>query len=418
MGKLTDREIANYRLPDDAGKHSDGEGLTLELLQSGKKRWLYRYRVKDDGKWKENTIVLGYYPTLTLAQARQEHMRQKALVASGVNPSHARRQEAAAEAERNKEQLQAVNSFQSVALEWVELQAERWTPAHTKATKRTLELNVFPSIGITPVDKITPPDILAIIRAIEARGALEMARKTLERINGACRYAVQTGRALYNPASDMQGVLKPKRVVNHPALSKERLPAFLAALRQGDLHLITQAAIRFTILTAARSGEVRLATWDEIDHEASLWRVPAERMKMRRPHTVPLSRQAMTILEAMHAHATGEHGYIFPGIHNPLQPLSGNTMLYGLYRIGFHSETTMHGFRATFSTVANEVMQFDKDALERALAHQEGNQIRAAYHRSEYLDERRVIMQWWADWLDAMERSGQVEPPEAYIRRG
>lgn len=126
----------------------------------------------------------------------------------------------------------------------------------------------------------------------------------------------------------------------------------------------------------------------------------------------------MTILEAMHAHATGEHGYIFPGIHNPLQPLSGNTMLYGLYRIGFHSETTMHGFRATFSTVANEVMQFDKDALERALAHQEGNQIRAAYHRSEYLDERRVIMQWWADWLDAMERSGQVEPPEAYIRRG
>ena len=289
MAKLTDKEIAAYRYPDHKGRHADGGGLFLEVIAGGRKRWLYRYRIKKDEKWNENTLILGDYPTLTLAKARIEHMRQKAILAAGGNPSTARK-EARTAARQKEEQQEAVkaNSFQTIALEWIALQEPRWSASHTQATRNTLQANVFPYLGDTPVDKINPPDVLEIIRRIEDRGCGEMAAKTLQRIRCVCRYAVQTGRAMHNPASDMQGVLKAKKTISHAALKKEELPDFFKALHDGDIHQVTKAAMLFTILTAARSGETRLAVWDEIDVDSQLWTIPAERMKMGSAHKVPV----------------------------------------------------------------------------------------------------------------------------------
>jgi integrase len=243
--------------------------------------------------------------------------------------------------------------------------------------------------------------VLEVIRAIKAKGSLEMASKTLQRIGAVFRFAVQTGRATFNPAANMRGALKAKKVEHHTMIPPEKLPDFLKSLTAGDIHTTTKCAIQFTILTAARSGEVRGATWAEIDSEKRLWSIPADRMKMRSPHTVPLSKQALAILSRMKT-LHGDKGLVFPGIHYPEKPLSENTMLYALYRIGYHSKATMHGFRALFSAIANET-RFNPDAIERQLAHREKNAVRAAYHRSEYLLEREKMMQWWADHLQSLE---------------
>ncbi|MGI6638400.1 MAG: tyrosine-type recombinase/integrase [Desulfobulbus sp.] len=397
---LTAIQARNAKPREKAYKLNDGKGLFLHIATSGKKTWRYRYELPPG---RESTFVIGEYPVISLEEARVERAALRELVKAGIRPADARRQEKLeALAEEEAARLVAENSFEAIALEWITLQEPRWSASHTKSTRNTLQANVFPYLGDTPVDKITPPDVLEIVRRIEDRGCGEMAAKTLQRIRCVCRYAVQTGRAIHNPAGDMQGVLRAKKTTSHAALKKEELPAFFQALHDGDIHRVTKDAILFTILTAARSGETRLATWDEIDEANQLWTIPAKRMKMGSAHKVPLSRQAMAILAAMRPYAVSNTGYVFPGIHNPHSPLSGNTMLYGLYRIGYHSKATMHGFRATFSTILNEDTAFDKDAIERALAHKEVNRVRAAYHRSEYLEERREMMQWWADYLDKL----------------
>jgi integrase len=258
------------------------------------------------------------------------------------------------------------------------------------------------------VDTITPPMVLQVIRNIESRGALEVAHKVLQRMNAVFRYAVQTGKATFNPAGDMKGVLKTRKVVHMAALSREELPEFLRVLTVADIHTTTRLALKFTLLTAARSGEVRGATWEEINLDEAIWRIPPERMKMDSPHNVPLSKQAVAILERV-GRLYGKEGLVFPGIRQNSKQLSENTLLYALYRIGYHSKATVHGFRATFSTIANE-SGFDGDVIEKALAHEQRNRVRAAYHRSEYLEQRRKLMQWWADLLDQMEAGAEIIP--------
>ncbi|MDO5675453.1 MAG: integrase arm-type DNA-binding domain-containing protein [bacterium] len=231
MGKLTDKEIAACRYPEHKGRHADGGGLFLEVMTGGRKRWLYRYRIKKDGKWSENTLVLGDYPAMTLAKARIEHMRQKAILTEGGNPSTARK-EARAAVKQDEEQQEAdrANSFEAIALEWVALKGSGWRASHTRATRRSLENHVFPHLGPTPVDKITPPLVLEVVRAIEAEGALEMASKILQRIGAVFRFAIQTGRAAYNPAADMRGALKAKKAKHHPLLDKGRATSLLSGL--------------------------------------------------------------------------------------------------------------------------------------------------------------------------------------------
>ncbi len=392
---LTAIQVRNAKPKEKPYKLTDGKGLSLHVATSGKKTWRYRYELPPGT---ESTFVIGEYPVLSLEDARAERMALREMVKAGINPAGARRQEkqAVIKAQEAEKKI-AENNFQAIALDWHRHQKDRWTAGHAEAVLKSLEHYAFPPLGDIPVDRLTPPMVLEVIRAIETKGSLEMASKTLQRIGAVFRFAIQTGRATYNPAADMRGALKARKVEHRAMIQPDELPTFLHALAAGDIHSTTKSAIWYTILTAARSGEVRGATWAEIDIEKRLWSIPAERMKMRSAHTVPLSSQSLAILNRMKI-LHGDRGLVFPGIHNPKKSLSENTMLYALYRIGYHSKATMHGFRALFSTIANEA-GFNPDAIERQLAHREKNAVRAAYHRSEYLAEREKMMQWWAEHL-------------------
>ena len=397
---LTAIQARNAKGKEKPYKLNDGKGLFLHIATSGKKTWRYRYELPPG---KESTFVIGEYPVLSLEGARAERVALREMVKAGINPAEARRHEKQAVIEAQEEAKKEVeNSFEAIALDWHWHQKDRWTAGHAEAVIKCLQRYAFESFGGLQVDRVTPPMVLEVIRDIEAKGSLEMASKTLQRIGAVFRFAIQTGRATYNPAADMRGALKAKKVEHHKMISPDELPEFFKSLTAGDIHTTTKSAIQFTILTAARSGEVRGAIWKEIDLEKRLWSIPAERMKMRSPHTVPLSQQALAILNRMKI-LHGDGGLVFPGIHYPEKPLSENTMLYALYRIGYHSKATMHGFRALFSTIANEA-GFNPDAIERQLAHREKNAVRAAYHRSEYMPERIKMMQWWADYLQKLER--------------
>ena len=395
---LTAIQVRNAKPKEKAYKLTDNKGLFLHVATSGKKTWRYRFELAGT----ESTYVLGEYPVLSLEAARAERVTLRELVKAGINPADSRRLEKqeVIETKRAKKKL-AENNFEAVAREWHQQQLGRWAPATAKAVLVCLERNALPFLQDKQVDQITPPMVLEALRAVEKRGALGIARKTIQAINGIMRYAVQTGKATYNPAADMRGVLRAQKVQHRTMMPPDELPDFLRALTTSDIHPTTKSAIQFTILTAARSGEVRGVTWAEIDLEKKLWSIPAERMKMQSPHTIPLSKQAVAILNRMQT-IHGGRGHVFPGIHYPEKMLSENTMLYALYRIGYHSKMTMHGFRALFSTIANEA-EFNPDAIERQLAHREKNAVRAAYHRSEYMPERIKMIQWWADHLHHLE---------------
>ena len=405
MSKLSAVAVRNAKPKEKPYKLSDGKGLYLHIATSGKRTWRYRFKLAG----KESTVVLGEYPAMSLEESRIERIKAREMVKAGKNPAQVRKEEKRAEIIKTEAaKLINKNTFEFIALEWIGQQRNRWSKAHTTAVLDTLGNNVFPVIGDHPVDTITPPMILQVIRPIEKRGSLEIASKVLQRMTAIFRYAVQTGKATYNPAGDMRGVLKTKKVTHRAALSIEDMPKFLRDLSEGDIHITTKLALQFTILTAARSGEVRGATWEEIDLENKLWKIPANRMKMDTPHTVPLSRQAIVIIERA-GKLWGKDGFVFPGIRQGSKQLSENTMLYALYRLGYHSRATVHGFRATFSTIANE-SGFDGDVIEKALAHEERNRVRAAYHRSEYIEQRKKLMQWWADMLQQLESGADITP--------
>lgn len=395
---LTDPEVKNAKPQERPYKLNDGKGLFLHISSAGKKTWRFRYKITGT----ESVLVIGVYPFMTLLAARVEGevMRQK--VKDGINPSKERQEiRQSLKEEKEKIILSVINSFENIAHEWHDREKGRWSKGHAMAVMETLRADVFPAIGQIAVDQITPPMIMDIIKAIESRDALVVAQKVLQRMTAVFRYAVQTGRATYNPAREMKGVIKKRPVQHHPMVSPEELPQFLLKLITADLHVTTKLALEFAILTAARTGEVRGATWGEIDLDNCVWKIPAERMKMNIPHTIPLSNQSMAILNRMKI-LFGNSGFVFPGIRSAVnKQLSENTLLYAMYRMGYHGTATVHGFRAVFSTIANEA-GYNPDAIERQLAHRERNQVRAAYHRSEYMPERIKMMQWWADYLDEL----------------
>ncbi|AGF77240.1 Integrase [Desulfocapsa sulfexigens DSM 10523] len=398
MSKLTAIQVRNLKPEKLPFKISDGHGLWFHIAKSGGKTWRYRFKILG----RESTFVLGEYPKMSLKEAREARAEARELVKLGKNPAKERKKAKQETVDRELE-LKAVdeNCFRAVALEWIDNQKGKWKSEHANAVRATLEHDAFPVVGDFPVDSIQPPTVLKILRSIEKRGSLEIARKVLQRMSAVFRYAIQTGRATYNPAADMKGVIKTRKVIHQAALSIDEMPEFLKKMQTADIHINTKLALQFTILTAARSGETRFARWDEIDIEERMWRIPAERMKVNSPHNVPLSNQARAILERV-GNLYGRDGYIFPGIRDSNKPLSENTMLYAMYRMGYHSRSTVHGFRAVFSTIANE-SGFDGDVIEKALAHEQRNKVRAAYHRSHYIEQRRDLMQWWADLLQKME---------------
>lgn len=394
MTALSDAKVRALKTP---GRHFDGGGLYLEVKPSGARYWRLKYR--HGGK--EKLLALGVYPEVGLKDARERRDDARRALAGGDDPAELRK---AAKAQGEHE---ARNTLQAVAADWLKHQSARWAPVTLATIEASFKADVFPTLGARPLAQIKPREVVAVVKAIEARGAAEAAARALQRIRALYRFAVVHERIESNPMLDLKAseLLKPRQVRHRAALSDKGLPAFLVALDAYAGDVTTVTALRLLMLTAVRPGELRGARWAEIDTEAAEWRIPADRMKMKTPHIVPLSRQALELIEAMRP-ISGARELVFPSPYYPGKSLSENTLNGAITRMGFKGEHSAHGFRALFSTVANECGH-DPDVIERQLAHVERNEVRAAYHRAEYLEDRARLLQWWADYLDGR-KGGKV----------
>ncbi len=388
--KLTDPKIRQARGKEKAYKLSDGAGMFLLVTSAGQKYWRLKYRFGG----KEKTLALGVYPDVKLAAARRKRRDARDLLDAGKDPGLAKKEE------KRLQTMQAQSTFEAVAREWHSKQKDNWTPRHAEKVLTSLESNIFPALGTRPIADITPPELLDVLRVIEHRGSLYVAGNVLQRCGAVFRYAIASCRSKRNPAADLKGALKPPKVTHFASLSAKDLPKFLDKLDQYHGHKITQLATRLLMLTFVRTGELRAAKWEEFDIENRLWRIPAARMKMGVEHLVPLSDQAIECLAEIQE-ISGGYSLVFPGRNNINKPLSENTVLYCLYRMGYHGRATGHGFRSTASTILNET-GFPSDAIERQLAHGERDKVRAAYNKALYLDKRTKMMQAWADYLDSV----------------
>ena len=397
--KLTDAALRNLT---DPGKHFDGGGLYLELTPAGGKYWRLKYR--HGGK--EKRLALGVYPAVTLKAARDRAATARKVIERGGDPGELRK------AAKVKAVHESVNTLEAVSRDWLAHQAARWAPVTLDHIRASLEADIFKTLGARPLASIKPGEIMAAVKKIEARGASDQAGRVLQRVKSVFRWAVTHERIAANPMLDLvRGeILKPREVQHRAALADRDLPEFLGKLAAygGDVH--TAQALRLLILTATRPGETRGARWAEFDLDAALWTIPPERMKMRAEHRVPLSRQALEVLRTMQT-LSGGRDLVFPSPFYPSKPLSENTFNSALARLGYKNTATAHGFRALFSTVANEC-GWNPDVIERQLAHKEQNEIRAAYHRSTYMQDRERLMQWWADYLDGRKAGNVVKMPQ------
>lgn len=393
---LSDTATRQAKFTGKQQKLSDEKGLFLLITSSGK-YWRLKFRFGG----KEKVLALGVYPEVSLKEARVKREEARRLLADGIDPSLARKQSKVAS------RLASENSFEVIAREWHQGQLARWSPGHAQRVIESLEADAFPELGLVPVAELTAPIMLDALRKIEARGATETAGRVLQRISSVMRYAIQTGRVSYNPAQDLKGALRATKQEHRPALPRADLPEFYRRLAAEPLNPATRLAIHLLMLTMTRPGEVRFARWDEFDMARAEWRIPAERMKMRAPHIVPLSRQALAVLEELRL-ISGHCELLFPSERKLTDPMSENTLSYAMGRMGYKGIATPHGFRALASTILNEE-GFDPDVIERQLAHAERNKVRAAYHRAEYLDDRRKLLQWLADFYES-QQGGNIRP--------
>jgi integrase len=385
---LSDAKARNAKPRTKPYKIADGEGLFLHIMPSGSKYWRLKYFFGG----KEKLLSLGVYPEITLADARDERVKARKTLATGKDPAEAKK------AAKRLEVFKRANSFEVVAREWHEKRSHGWAPASSDVALTRLEKHILPRLGDRPIADINAPEVLSVLRVVEGKGTLETARRVMQMCGQIFMYAIATGRADRNPVPDLRGALKTPVSKHYSFLKADELSDYLQNLEAYDGHPITKLALRFLLLTFVRTNELRGAHWAEIDWDKTEWRIPAERMKMKELHIVPLSKQAIARLQELKK-LTGSWKYLFPNQHNPASFMSENTMLYALYRMGYHSRTTGHGFRSTASTILNE-QGFRADVIERQLAHTERNTVRAAYNHAQYLPERRKMMQWWADYLD------------------
>lgn len=394
FGKLSAAKVKNAKGKERPYKLSDGGGLYLLVKPDDSKYWRLKYRLHG----KEKTLALGVFPTVPLADARTGATKAKNQIREGIDPVLSRKHEKA---------LKAGNTFRLVAKEWHDKQKGRWSDDHAFRVWDSLKTDVFPAIGDMPIQDIKTLDCLAVVRAVEGRGALDTAGRVKQRMNSVFRYAVQTARIEINPADQLQGIIATRKVSHRASLKAEELPGFLRALEDYKGYVLTKLALKLLLLTFVRPGELRKARWDEFDTEACQWRIPAERMKMKEGHIVPLSDQALAVLDELRP-ITGRFDLVFPGVRNVRTPMSENTLTYAIRkRLGY--DATAHGFRSTASTILNET-GFRHDVIERQLAHAERNKVRAAYHHSQYLKERTQMMQWWGDFIDSQRESRKVVP--------
>ncbi|EJF3871124.1 integrase arm-type DNA-binding domain-containing protein, partial [Salmonella enterica] len=387
--KLTDTEIKKAKPTEKEFTLWDGDGLFLRIKPSGKKIWHLGYTVPLTKK--RAKMSLGFYPYLTLAQARALRDEYLSLLAQGIDPQSHNEQKAQALKDATE------HTFQTVAKKWLDekIKTSGISQDHAKDIWRSLERNIFPTLGDIPIKEIRPKMLKQHLDPIEQRGVLETLRRIISRLNEIFRYAATEELIEFNPADNLtQRFSKPKKQ-NMPALPPSELPRFIVALANASIRLETRLLIEWQLLTWVRPGEAVRARWTDIDEENRFWNIPAEFMKMKRPHKVPLSKEAMRILESMKP-ISGHREWVFPSIKAPLSHMHEQTANAAIIRMGFGGELVAHGMRSIARTAAEESSKFRTEVLEAALAHSKKDEIIAAYNRAEYLTERVELMQWWS----------------------
>ncbi|WP_092301994.1 integrase arm-type DNA-binding domain-containing protein [Pseudomonas sp. NFIX28] len=386
---LSDTTIRTAKPKDKLYRLTDANGLCLEVTPTGSKLWRYRYRFNGSAKM----LALGPYPAVTLLKARQLRDTARQLLIEGTDPG---------EQKKTAKQAQKVEglTFETLAREWFAYNAPRWAESTTYKAKLYLENDLIPGIGARPVKAITRPDLVELVRKVEARGTLNAAGKIRQWLHQIFRYGLAKGVVDANPATDLSVVAAPPKAArHHPHVTFAELPELLAKSEAANIHSLTRHAIRLLTLTAVRPGELRQAPWAEFDLERATWTIPAERMKARRPHIVPLPRQAVAILRLLQE-ITGRYALVFAGA-NPERPMSENTVNKALRMMGYEGKQTGHGFRHLLSTELNG-RGYNKDWIERQLAHGDSDEIRGTYNHAAYVEQRREMMQAWADSIDAL----------------
>jgi integrase len=401
---LSDVAIRNAKPREKPYKLGDSGGLFLLVQPSGGKLWRVKYRV--DGK--EKKLGIGTYPEISLSDARRRRDEARELLAAGQDPSREKQRA------KVRAKVEAENTFKALACEFCAKRKKdgqkAWAPATAKRCEYLLSL-LDSSVGKMAVGEIEPADILAAVRKIESKGNLESARRTLQLASMVFRYAVATARLASDPTRDLRGALTAPTVTHYGAITDaNRVGELLRAIDGYEGMGTAKLAMQVAPHVFVRPGELRHAEWAEIDLDASVWTIPATKMKMRKPHHVPLSRQAVVLFREAFS-VTGPVGYVFPSIRTRARPLSENTINAGLRRLGYSSnEMTAHGFRAMASTLLNESGKWSPDAIERALAHGDNDKVRAAYHRGAHWKERVQMAQWWSDYLDQLRKGAKILP--------
>jgi len=409
---LTDTAIRNAKPKDKPYKMGDTLGLFLLVQPSGGKLWRFKFRV--DGK--EKKLALGMYPDVGLAEARKRRDRAREQMADGKDPSREKQRE------KVRRSIEVANTFDAVAREFIEKRSRdghgQWAPTTLAKNEYLLGL-LTPVIGSEPVTELIPADVLAAVRKIESKGNLESARRALQLASGVFRYAVATARLSSDPTRDLKGALTPPRTKNRAAiLDAGKLGELLRAIDGYEGHASTRQALAIAPHVFVRPGELRHAMWEEFDLEEAVWTIPAPKTKMRKPHYVPLSAQALAIIAEAQSMTSRTTGYVFPSIRTSARPISENTLNAALRRLGYTSEEmSAHGFRSTASTLLNEARDpktkrhlWKADAIERALAHGDADKVRGAYARGEHWEERVEMAQWWSDYLDKLRKGADIVP--------
>jgi len=401
---LTDVRIRNLKPKDRSYKVFDGGGLYLEITPAGGKLWRFKYRF--DGKHK--TLSIGKYPLISLAEAREKHMEAKKLLEKGIDPSAAKREQ----------RLKQAKTFEAMASEWWHAKKDKWSPDHASLVWRRLEVNVLPWLKSGPIAEMSTRELLEVLRRVEDRGAIETARRVGQILNQVFIFSVAAGYCENNPAGNLNQALKECRPKSFPAITEpEKIRELLLAIDSFSGSFIVRQALRLAPLVFVRPGELRKAEWTEIDLERALWTIPAEKMKKKRPHLVPLSRQAVEILKELQPLA-GHGKYVFPSVRTNERPMSENTLNVALRRLGYSKdEMVAHGFRTMASTRLHE-MGWPSHVIETQLAHVDRNSVRAVYNRAEYLEDRIRMMQAWADYLDALRVGTNVLPFRSRAKEG
>ena len=384
-------QIKNAKVLDKQYKLADAGGLYLLVHPNGSKYWRLKYRYLG----KEKVMAFGVYPIVSLKDARLKRDEAKKILSDSGDPIQIKK------SNQRAKMLNAENSFNSIALEWWNNAREGWKEEHADNVWRTLEADALPYFGGRPIKEISPGELLEVVRRVEARGALDVASRILQRCGAVFRFAIQTDRLRYNPATELAGALKTRKVKSRPSMTREELPNFLKSIDNYSGEMVTILALRLTVLTFVRPAEIRFARWEEFDLKDNLWRIPAERMKMTTDHLVPLPRQTLELLERLRP-ITGHYDLLFPGFRGKDRPISENTMNQALNRMGYRGEATPHGFRNTANSILIE--KFNIEAVDKQLGHQQRNKVRAAYSRhAEYLEDRIKIMGWWGNYVEQLE---------------